>query len=67
MIAEVVESNGKFYITPLRVQLNGMSWANKADADYICRAVNAAYERGREESQRDLRDRLNVAGRAEGE
>lgn len=64
-IAEVVESNGKFYITPLRVQLNGMSWAKRADAEYICNAINAAYQRGREEIQRDLRELLNVAERAE--
>lgn len=60
MFAEVKESDGLFYITPLRVQLNGVSYKKKADAEYICRAVNAAYEAGQESIRYGLRDLLNL-------
>lgn len=60
--ATVVESKGVFYIAPLQVQLNGASWKTRSDAEYICRAVNAAYARGREDIQRGLRELLNVKG-----
>ncbi len=68
VIANVTKgSDGRFYISPLSAQLNGLSWSKKDDAEYICRAVNAAYNRGREDVQRELRDLLNVPERSEGD
>jgi hypothetical protein len=59
--AEVTECSGKFYITPLRARLNGVSYATKDEAQYISDAVNLAYKAGRADLQRDLRDLFGAA------
>jgi hypothetical protein len=55
--------DGKYYIRPLAARLNGVSFKTKADAEYIVDAVNAAYNRGKEDVKSAMRDLLNVAER----
>lgn len=64
--AEVTEgSDGLFYVTPLRVGLNGTFFASKGEAEYVARAVNHAYEVGKEELREGLRDLLGVSAAAQ--
>jgi hypothetical protein len=59
-LAQVIESNGRFYITPLRVGLNGVSYENKDGAQYICDAVNNAYKIGRIYLQSECRELFSL-------
>lgn len=52
--------DGDFYITPLHLSLNGVSYKTRSEAEYIARAVNLAYEAGREDVRYGMRDLLGV-------
>lgn len=59
--ATISESGGKFYIRPLAVNLNGLSFKTRAEAEYVVNAVNNAYRRGKDEIRSNIRDLIGAA------